>query len=199
MTILQIIGISGGILASLSLIIYIYEIIWGNTRPERATWFIWMILTIIAFFSQKNEGATDSLWLTATTGIGMIFIFLLSIKKGIGGFIKRDYIALGFTAVGLILWYLTREAVYALIIVIIIDGIGAYLTILKIIKEPHSESLNAWILSVIGALLGTIAVGKLDVILLLYPTYLFIANAIIVTFILKYRTKNKNLLFKIND
>lgn len=179
-----IIGIAAGILVSISLIIYIYEVIWANTRPERASWFIWMILSYIAFFSQKSEGATDSLWLTVSITIGVTIIFILSIKRGVGGFTKRDYMALLSAAFGLVLWYFTREAVYALIIVVIIDAIGAYLTVLKIIKNPLSESLNAWILSVVGALLGVIAVGKINVVLLIYPFYLFVANMVILATIL---------------
>lgn len=179
-----IIGIAAGILVSISLIIYIYEVIWANTRPERASWFIWMILSYIAFFSQKSEGATDSLWLTVSITIGVTIIFILSIKRGVGGFTKRDYMALLSAVFGLVLWYFTREAVYALIIVVIIDAIGAYLTVLKIIKNPLSESLNAWILSVVGALLGVIAVGKINVVLLIYPFYLFVANMVILATIL---------------
>src|SRR5665213_1725997 len=117
----QLFGYTAGILSAVCYIPYFRDILLRKTKPERASWLIWMVLGVIAFFSQLNKGATDSLWLTGIQTIGVVITFLLSLKFGVGGFTKNDYIALLFAALGLVAWYVTKEAAFALYIVIGID------------------------------------------------------------------------------
>lgn len=93
-----------------------------------------------------------------------------------GGFSRRDKASLLIAGLGLAAWFLTKEATYALLITIAVDAIGAGLTAIKAYEMPESETLVTWIVSAISGLLGTIAVGKLDPILMIYPFYVFLAN-----------------------
>ena len=168
---------------------YIRDIFNKVTQPERASWFIWTVLGFIAFFSQWAKGATDSLWLTAGQTIAVLAIFFLSIKYGVGGLTKRDVKALVAAGVGLILWWLTSEALYALLIVIGIDSIGSYLTMLKAYQDPESETFSTWVMSGTSGIFGALAVGSPDPTLLAYPVYIIIANYTIVGAIILGRKK----------
>ncbi len=168
---------------------YVRDILKKKTKPERGSWLIWMVLGSIAFFSQMAKGATDSLWLTASQTLAVLIIFLLSLKYGYGGVEKRDSRALIGAGIGLILWYLTKEATYALIFVILVDSIGTMLTAIKAYKDPESETLSTWIMSGTSGIFGMLAVGKFDLILLLYPFYIMLANYVIVTIILLGKRK----------
>ncbi|MBT4856699.1 hypothetical protein HON52_00745 [Candidatus Uhrbacteria bacterium] len=161
-----------------------------KTRPKRASWFIWAVLGFIAFFSQFAKGATDSLWLTGGQTFAVFVVVVLSIKYGVGGFTKRDVTALIAAFVGLIIWYITSEAAFALFIVIGIDSIGSILTFIKSYHEPASETLSTWFMSSVSGFFGTLAVGSLSFTLLAYPLYIGIANLLIVVAILLGR---KNL------
>lgn len=128
-----------------------------------------------SFFSQLAKGATFSLWLPGIDTIAIVITFVLSLRYGVGGFSKKDYFALLIAAIGLVVWYFTQEAAVALYLVIGIDAIGTYLTIDKAYKDPMSETVSAWLFSSIAGLFAMLAVGSLDIVLLSYPFYLFIA------------------------
>lgn len=180
----QLFGYISAVLSIAMIFPYIRDIFRLQTRPERGSWFIWTILGFIAFFSQLSKGATDSLWLTGGQTAAVLIIFLLSLKYGYGGLGKRDFRALIGAIVGLILWYLTSEATYALLFVILVDSIGTVLTLLKAYKDPESETLSTWIMSGTSGVFGMLAVGNLNLILLAYPFYLVLANYVIVVAIL---------------
>jgi len=175
---------------------YVRDILQKKTKPERASWFIWAVLGFIAFFSQFAKGATDSLWLTGGQTFAVFVVVILSIKYGVGGFTKRDVAALTTAFIGLVIWYLTSEAAFALFIVIGIDSIGSILTFIKSYHEPASETLSTWLMSGISGVFGALAVGSLSFTLLAYPLYIGIANFLIVTAILFGRRNLQNSLIK---
>ncbi len=186
---LQIFGYISALLSIIMVIPYIYDIFLQKTKPERASWFIWLVLMSIAFFSQYAEGATDSLWLTGGQLVGVLLVFILSIKYGIGGLTKRDISALFFSMIGLLIWFITKNAVYALVIVVIIDAIGIWLTVLKTYEEPGTETLSTWVMSGTASFFGALSIGTFNFILLLYPLYLLLANLSVAGTIVLRRTK----------
>lgn len=188
---LAIFGYISAILSILMVVPYIRDILLLKTKPERASWFIWTVLGFIAFFSQLAKGATDSLWLTGGQTLAVLIIVLLSIRYGVGGLTKRDIRALIAAGIGLILWYVTKEAAWALLIVIAIDSVGTLLTAIKSYENPESETLSTWILSGTSGIFGALAVGSFHPILLVYPLYIVIANYTIVTTMLLGRKKLK--------
>ncbi len=173
-------GYTSAILSIIMIIPYIIDIFKKTTKPERASWLIWTVLGLIAFFSQLVKGATDSLWLTAGQTLSVLIVFILSIKYGVGGLNKRDIKALITAGIGLLLWAITKEALFALFIVILIDFIGVFLTMTKAYKDPKSETMNTWLISGTSGIFGALAVGSFDFVLLAYPIYIIIANYIVV-------------------
>lgn len=180
MNLLQVFGYISAFLSIIMVVPYIRDIFLLKTKPERASWFIWTVLGFIAFFSQLAKGAVDSLWLTAGQTLAVLVIAILSIKYGTGGFTKRDIISLFFAGVGLVLWVITHDAAYALILVIVVDSIGSLLTLLKSYEDPESETAMTWILSGTSGIFGALAVGVFNPILLAYPIYIVVANYSIV-------------------
>ncbi len=178
-------GVLAGVLSAFAYLPYIRDTLRGDTRPERASWLIWSLLGSIAFFSQMYEGATHSLWLGGIQVLGTIVVFLLSIKRGMGGFLnKSDQKVLAVACVGLILWYFASTAVYALAIIISINLLGGWVTITKAYRDPQSETLLTWTVSMGASSLGVLAVGDWDWIVLAYPLYLLVLNTAIVSAIL---------------
>lgn len=173
---LQILGYISGILDAAAFFPYTRDILRGKTKPQRASWLIWSILISIAFFSQLAKGATNSLWLTGVGEVGVTLTFFLSLKYGVGGLTRGNIAALVAAAMGLVLWFLTKEAAIALAIVIAINSIGALLTVVKAYQDPGSETMIAWALTGFSGIFSALAVGKLDLILLAYPIYISLAN-----------------------
>lgn len=188
---LEIFGYISGVLFILSAIPYIKSILKGNTRPQRITWLIWTILVFIAFFSQLAKGATWSLLLTAGDAITIIIVFIFSIKYGVGGFKKLDILSLIGAGISLLLWYFTSEPATALFLVILIDLIGANLTIIKTWKNPETENWVGWAMCGVGGFFGILAVGNFNFILLSYPLYICLINSIMAIIIL---TRKKTII-----
>lgn len=190
---LAIFGYISAVLSILMVVPYIRDIFLLKTKPERASWLIWTVLGFIAFFSQLAKGATDSLWLTGGQTLAVLIIVLLSIKYGVGGLTNRDIKALIAAAVGLIIWYITKEATWALLIVVAIDSVGTLLTAIKSYEDPESETFSTWIMSGTSGIFGALAVGAIHPILLVYPLYIVIANyTIVITMLLGKRKAKKN-------
>lgn len=184
-------GYLSGIFTAVGYVPYIRDMFLKKTKPQRTSWFIWSVLGSIAFFSQLAKGASASLWLPGVETAGVLIIFLLSIKYGVGGVHKKDFITLLFAALGLLLWYVTKEAAFALYIVIFIDALGSFLTIQKAYEDPKSETQSIWILVTIGGLFSILSVGTLDVILLSYPVFIFASNfAVFLAIRLGFRKKH---------
>ena len=174
--IIEIAGYSSGLAILISFVPYVRDIFLGKTKPERMSWLIWAILGLILFFSQLAKGASDSLIMTGVMVAGDLFVFILAIKYGFGGFLKRNIVALIAAAIGLFLWYVTKEAAFALFIAMFIDAIGVILTVIKSYEKPATETVSSWIFCAIGGLLGCVAVGSFNFILLAFPFYIFLVS-----------------------
>ena len=182
---LALFGLVSASLSTIAYLPYIRDTLLRRTRPQRASWLIWSVLGSIAFFSQLYEGATDSLWFAGVQVSGTITVFLLSIWLGVGGFLNRhDLVVLAIAAGGLVAWYLTSTAVYALAITISISLLGGMVTIRKAYLSPKSETLSTWGCSCVASAFAILAVGRFDPIILAYPVYLFILNGAIVLAVL---------------
>jgi len=107
----------------------------------------------------------------------------------------RDAIILLGALVGLVLWYLTETAAYALAITISISLLGGSVTILKAYQNPESETLSTWFLSFIASSCAILSVGTPDWIILAYPFYLFVLNGVIVVAILLGRMRDLRPVF----
>lgn len=176
----QILGIISGVISAICLAPYIRDILARKTKPERASWLIWSVLGGISFFSQLAKGASDSLWMTGVQTIVVLVVFVLSIKFGSGGLSSRDIKALLVAMSGLLIWYFTQEASWALYIVIIVDAVGAILTMIKAYEDPSSETTVTWFLSGLAGLISAFSVGSWNFILLVYPLYIFIIDWMVV-------------------
>lgn len=166
-------GVLSGALSAIAYVPYIIDTVRGKTGPQRSSWLIWSILGFIALFSQIYEGASASLWFAAVQVAGTVIVFLLSISKGFGAYIKTpDVLVLGAATAGVLLWYWTDTSAYALAITISISLLGGSLTAAKAYQDPDSETLSTWVVSFIASALAVVAVGSLTPILLAYPLYL---------------------------
>ena len=172
----ELLGLFSGLLAASSYIPYTRDILKKKAQPERATWLIWSVLASIAFISQLSKGARQSLWFTGLDSAGTFLTFALAIRFGLGSLKKRDTIALLLAGFGLVLWYFTHNAIYALLITVVVDAIGTGLTVWKTFEHPDTETYLMWALVCVAGLLAVASIGTFNATLILYPCYIFVAN-----------------------
>lgn len=155
---------------------YIIDTIKHKTKPERATWFILSILSVIGFVAELRLGANWSLLFLGIDGATSLAIFALSIPWGVGGFTLLDRYALVVAAIGVVIAIAAHQPLIALLGNILADAAGTGLTIRKAYLRPSTETTISWLLVGGAGVFAALSVGKLDFSLLLWPVYLVIAN-----------------------
>ncbi len=197
MNIVKLLGILGGIFSTIAYIPYIVSIFKKETRPQRATWLIWIFSDSLVLASYYSLGATDSVWLPIAYVIGTIVVFLLSIKYGEGGTAAADIFCLIMTGVSGALWWYTKNPMSALLTNLAIVIIGIIPTIPKVWKDPYSENLFAfsfWGSGSVCTLLAVVLSKNNGFAMYIAPTVFLVLQCIVAFFMIMrriYIKKNK--------
>ena len=168
---------------------YVRDILRGTTRPHRGTWFIWGILAIVVTLSQRSDGASWSVLVAAAQAGLTVAVFVLSIRRGEGGFSSVDGVMFAIAACGVAGWAVAGEPIVATVCVIVADLVAATMMMPKTYRDPGSETLSTFGLASLSGALAVCAVGHVDVALLLYPGYLCVVNGSIALVIYERRRR----------
>lgn len=187
-TVLAVFGISAGIVNFIGLLPYVRDIIRHKTKPERATWWVWFLISVMSLAAQTAAGARWSVLLNLSSAISLAIIAVLSVTHGYGTFHRRDTISLIIAGAGIVIGFTLKSPLAAIIVLIAVDISGAWLTIVKSWVAPHTETLSAWVISSIATIFALLAVGTYYPARFIFPLYGGIANLCIV-FVIVYRRK----------
>lgn len=190
------IGRLAGAIAALAFVPYIISILHGHTKPNRATWAIWSMAGIILASSYYAAGARDTIWVTISYAVFYCFVFLLSLKYGVGGYAKFDLACLAGATVGLGLWMSTNDPVVTVYIMSGVNLLGILPTLKKVHKDPDSENKLAWSMDVTAAALNLFAISGIALHIWVYPISSFIGNlaVVLLLYIPKIKASSHNLL-----
>lgn len=170
---------------------YIRDTLKRRTQPQRASWLIWSVLSLIAFMTQVSEGATTLLWFIGAQFACTFSIFFLSIWYGSGSYLsRRNLTTFAAASFGLILWYVLDNAAYALAMIITISAIGGYATVTKAYRAPESETLSSWVMLAVASMCGIASVDVLDWTYIAYPVYLSGLYSLIAMAVILGRSRN---------
>lgn len=151
---------------------YIYSTLKDKNKPNRATWFIWAFLGFILLFSYYSGGARETLPLLIVNQLGMCIIFLISLKFGEGGYTKFDLFCLAGAFVSILVWLISNNPLYALLLGILTDSFGALPTIKKSIEDPLHEDKITWFLFLLGNSFNFLAIKTWNFEIYIYPLYM---------------------------
>ncbi|MDN5274685.1 MAG: hypothetical protein JWP06_586 [Candidatus Saccharibacteria bacterium] len=163
-------GLLAGIVGIIGYIPYIRDILKGSTRPDRASWLIWLLEYGALFIAQLDAGAGNTLWIVGLQLIGVLSISILSYKYGAGGFDRHSKLLLLVVCVVLGIWYFSSDPVLTILLLLAVELSATVLTTIKVYRQPSSETLTMWILDATAGAIGIVAVGTHKApILYLYP------------------------------
>jgi hypothetical protein len=182
-----VLGIMAGILLIPAFAIYVFSIFKGETRPNRATWWILALISTIAVFSYHGLGARDTIWLPIAYAAGYACIALLSLAYGDGPFSLSflDRISLAGGLAGAIMYWLIDSPLLALLMVTLTELVALLPTATKSYSNPESENRYAWLLGTLASLLNIFAIGEWSFGIAAYPLWVFASNAVITYFLLR--------------
>ena len=172
-------GVLAGIVTLSAFFFYVRDCLSGRSRPNRATWIIWSVLSLVITASYYAAGARDTIWASAGFTIGQFSVALVSLKYGTGGWSILDRICLAGAGLCLLAWALSGSALLALVLAILVDLVGAVPTIKKLLDDPASESRTAWMVFSVGNLLNVLAIESWTIEIALFPVYFLFVNGII--------------------
>ncbi len=185
------IGYIAGVISFLGFAPYIIATIKGKNRPNRATWMIWFLVSIILLVSYQASGGTHTLWVMRTNVLFSGTLALLSWKYGASGWSALDVGCLIGALFGLLLWWFFDSPLPTLYISIGIDIVGAIPTVKKSWKNPFEEDRLTWILFWVANTLNLFAMPSWSVPIASYPVYLFLISGVM-TVLLVCRSHSKN-------
>src|SRR3989344_8701914 len=87
-----VISIIAVLLTFIGYIPYVRDTLSGKTTPHVYTWFIWGLVTAIAYGLQVSAGAGTGSWVTLAVAIVCFIIFIFSLKNGSRDLTKSDTI-----------------------------------------------------------------------------------------------------------
>lgn len=184
-------GLLAGFVTLLAFLFYIRDAIDRKSRPNRATWIIWTVLSMVISASYYAAGARDTIWAALGFTIGQAAVALVSLRYGTPGWSALDKACLAGAAMGMAAWALSGSAFLALLIAMAVDFIGAIPTIRKALREPDSESRAGWILFGIGNILNVLAIERWTPEIAIFPIYFLLVNGIILALSLRKPKKSR--------
>jgi hypothetical protein len=175
-------GIASGVIGMAGYVPYVRDILRRSTQPDRISWLIWMLEYAMLLAAQFSKGATSSLWLGGLQLVGVIIVFGLSFRFGVGGLDRHKSILMACIGLAMIVWLFTSNATIAIMILLAIEGSGVVLTVLKVYRQPGSETLSFWVLISIAGATGITAVqpGQASV-LYLYPIFMIFVGITVIS------------------
>ena len=167
-----------------AIIPYVYQILTNQVKPQRMTWLIFLILGVIGLASSLVEGVGNGIWLLGTATFNVFLIFILSIWKGKGGWSNTDKVSLAFCLLICLIWWFTGNALYAVVLFVVGELLGYWITWKSAYFTPQDESLVMWSVAGVAGLVSLLALETYSFTSALYPAHIFISNFIVVGCIL---------------
>ncbi len=183
-TVQNLFGGLSGLLSLMSVVPYLRDVSRGVTLPQRMSWFVFAMLSTSASVAQAAAGAISGALLTGGSAIGFSAVFVASIKRGVGGASRWDFVALGISIAGLVLWHLSNRPMVAVAAIGVAELAAVALTVAKSLEAPGSETLSTWVIDGVAGVVAIIAVGTIDATHLLYPVHHVVLNGSVVAAIL---------------
>lgn len=181
------IGFAAGILGFVPFWFLIISMRKGVTKPNLVGWVLYTVAMIMIVASSIALHAWQAVWLAIAYVVGQSLVIVISFKTGYFAFSKFDYGCLLLSGLSIVLWVYTNNPLYALVLNVIVDGLGTIAIAKKLYKHPGTEDTKAWTISLAVATLNVFAVAALDISNALYPIYLVVANVLIVSLSLRKR------------
>ena len=183
-----ILAVISSFLAITAFSLYIKDILKNKTTPHLYSWLIWSILQGTAAVAIiQGDGGFGAMNIIFST-LFCTSILLLSCKFGTKNITTYDTVCLIGSLLAIVIWIFTKDPLYSVILITVIDFVGFIPTYRKSFAEPNTETLSTYIINTVGDILTVLALSTYSLTTVLYPASLVITNLFLII-ILKHKRK----------
>ena len=174
------------LLSVLSPVSYTRSMLNNQAKPHRVTRLVIFLVSISALVGILGTSNTAGLIFAGVFFARATYLFIMSLKYGVGGSSKLDKICLAGGIVSLLIYGMTGSGIYAILLGIVTDVIAFMPTFVKTWQKPETEDPLYFFIELLAASCGALAIGEIRTDLL-FPVYFILCNACLLLFI--YRKK----------
>ena len=173
--------ILGAIVNFVGIYFYIKDVIKGNVKPNKITWLLWSIGPLIATFAAISSGVRWAVVPVFMAGFAPLIVFIVSLfsKKAYWKIEKFDYICAICSILALVLWYITKEPLIAIIFSILSDLFAGIITVKKTWNHPETETHTPYSTGIFSAMTSFFVIPIWTPSQFLFPMYLVFMNGLI--------------------
>lgn len=166
-----------------SYIIYFIGIWRGKTKPHAFTWLVWGTLNIVAFLAVLFSGGEAGAWVLGVNALACFSISAVGFIQRHVEYDKYDWLALAGAFIGIFLWWLTENPLYAVILAAISDGVGSIPIFRKAYRAPFEENIAAFAVGILYYPMAILALRSLTLTTWLYPAVVIVLDGALVLLI----------------
>ena len=161
---------------------YVRAILKGEATPNRVTWFLWALVPLIAGSAQLHSGVGISTLVVMSVGASPACVVLASFiaKTGSWKLGPFDYACGACSLAALALWAISGDPVVAIALSILGDAAAALPTLRKAWIAPATEDRPAYVLALLGMVLGMLSVQEATFAGYAFNLYLLLASGVLV-------------------
>lgn len=166
-TVLSVLAITLTLLAFLP---YMRAVARGAFHPHVVSWGIWGGATLAISVAQYASGGGAGAWPIFLSGLMTVIVAVLAYRSSREGSVTRaDMFFLLLSLSALLSWFVTRDALMAVVLLAVVDMSGFAPTYRRGWWYPHEESLRFYTLMVARNGLAALALEAYSLTTLLFP------------------------------
>ncbi len=171
-------GILTVVMAFIGYVPYLKDTFAGRTKPHVVSWFLWTLVSFIAFGLQWSKGGGAGSYANFAMGIISLVLFAYSFKNGTKEIKKVDVVSLILAILAIFLWLAVNQPVWSIILVVVIDALSFTPTFIKSWNKPWEETMFTWILSTLRQGLVLLSLKEVNLVTAMFPVYALLANTL---------------------
>jgi hypothetical protein len=183
---------AGAVLAAISTVPYLIDVVRRKTKPNIVSWLTWTILTTISGSAALAAGEPKTAVFLYGNSFCTGLVVLLGLKYGIAKFSRFDIFCQVGAVAGLAFWLLFNSPTIGIVVPLAIDFIGMLPTLRHSWLKPAEETWQTFLIGIAAPALTILSLTRFNIASLLFPIYLFLANGAIV-FVVVYQRKRQGI------
>lgn len=173
---------------------YAADLVKGRAKLARSTRVLFLLLMLVVLVVQSREFTGWVLFLTVGEVLSQALLFILAIRYGVGGLSRSDIICYIAFAMSLSAYLMTKDAALALTLLIVTDAIAFTPTVVKIWRDPSSDTWMYFVVGGVGAAGAALLARDTNTYMeIAFPVYILVADTVAAApLLMHYRRSRKS-------